>query len=110
MAGEADAVRRQGADLVIDVRLTPRGGRDAIDGLGQLADGRAVVLARVRAVPEDGKANTAILELLARTAGLPKSRASLTAGATARCKTIRLADADEMAESRVRAALGQPKP
>ena len=46
------------------VRLTPRASKDGIDGLKEIADG-ACVQARVRAVPEDGKANAALLELLA---------------------------------------------
>ena len=102
----ADAIRRQGADLLVDVRLTPRGGRDAIDGVGALSDGRPVVLARVRAVPEDGKANAAVSELLARAAGLPRSRAAVASGATARLKTIRLDAAAAEAEARLRASLG----
>ncbi|MBV8474240.1 MAG: DUF167 domain-containing protein, partial [Hyphomicrobiales bacterium] len=40
--------------LVIACRLTPKGGRDAIDGTATLSDGSRVLLARVRAAPEDG--------------------------------------------------------
>jgi uncharacterized protein YggU (UPF0235/DUF167 family) len=47
------------------VRLTPKAARDAIDGIETLADGRGVLNARVRAVPEHGKANGALLRLLA---------------------------------------------
>ena len=42
--------------LTLHVRLTPKGGRDAIDGIETLSDGKAVLKARVRAVPEDGEA------------------------------------------------------
>ena len=52
--------------LSLVVRLTPKGGRDAIDGLETMSDGKAVLKARVRAVPEDGKANAALVELLAK--------------------------------------------
>jgi uncharacterized protein YggU (UPF0235/DUF167 family) len=99
------AIRRDGADLVVDVRLTPRGGRDGIDGASALSDGRPVVLARVRAVPEDGKANAALIELVARVAGLPRSRVALVSGATARLKTLRLSGAGPEAEAKLSAAL-----
>jgi uncharacterized protein YggU (UPF0235/DUF167 family) len=76
--------------LLVEVRLTPRAAMDRIDGVETLADGAPVLKARVRAVPEKGKANEAVLKLLARTAGLPASRARLLAGDTARRKTILL--------------------
>ncbi len=83
-------VRIEGDDLMVDVRLTPRAGRDGFDGPKALSDGRTVVAARVRAVPEDGKANAALEALVASAAGLPKSAAKVVAGATARVKTVRL--------------------
>jgi hypothetical protein len=91
-----------GAAVTLAVRLTPRGGRDAIDGVETLADGRVVLKARVRAVPEDGKANAALVRLVADAVGLPASRVSLTGGATSRLKTLRL----ETDETTVAAALG----
>ncbi len=101
-------IRRDGADLLVDVRLTPRGGSDRLDGVKALSDGRSVVAARVRAVPEDGKANAAVAALLAAAAGLPKSAAAVVSGSTARLKTIRLAAAGPDAEARLRAACGLP--
>lgn len=77
--------------LVLVVRLTPRAAMDRIDGIEILSDGEPVLKIRVRAVPEKGKANDAVLKLLASAAGLPASRASLMAGDTARRKTILLA-------------------
>jgi uncharacterized protein YggU (UPF0235/DUF167 family) len=76
--------------MTLHVRLTPRGGRDALDGVVTLSDGRAVLKARVRAVPEDGAANAALLGLLAHELGTARSAAALTAGHTARLKTIRI--------------------
>ena len=46
--------------LLVCVRLTPKGGRDAIDGIEQLADGRMVLKVRVRAAPSEGEANAAL--------------------------------------------------
>ena len=43
--------------LLLAVRLTPKGGRDEVNGIETLSDGRAVLKARVRALPEDGAAN-----------------------------------------------------
>ena len=83
-------IRRDGADLLVDVRLTPRGGSDRLDGVKALSDGRSVVAARVRAVPEDGKANAAVVKLLAKAMGVAKSRLALLRGATARDKVFRL--------------------
>lgn len=99
-------IRRDGANLLVEVRLTPRGGSDHIDGLKALSDGRIVVAARVKAVPEDGKANAAIATLVAAAAGLPKSAGTVVSGPTARLKTIRLTDADDKAEARLKAACG----
>lgn len=99
-------IRRDGADLLLEVRLTPRGGSDHIDGTKALSDGRTVVAARVKAVPEDGKANAAVAALLAAAAGLPKSAATVVSGSTARLKTIRLIGADADAEARLKAACG----
>ena len=76
--------------LLLHVRLTPRAGRDALDGVETLSDGRPVLKARVRVAPEDGKANDALMRLLADALGAPRSRLSLTAGATSRLKTVRL--------------------
>jgi uncharacterized protein len=76
--------------LALTVRLTPKGGRDAIDGVERLADGRAVLKARVRAVASEGAANTALLRLIAATLGVAPSRVSLTSGATARIKRIKV--------------------
>ena len=59
---------------VLDVRLTPRGGRDAIEGVEQLADGRAVLKARVRAAPSEGEANAALCRLIADALGPRRAR------------------------------------
>lgn len=77
--------------LEVRVRVTPRGGRDAIDGVEALSDGRRVLKVRVRAAPEDGAANDGVRRLLAKALRLPASAVSLEAGATARLKTFLIA-------------------
>jgi uncharacterized protein YggU (UPF0235/DUF167 family) len=72
------------------VRLTPKGGRDAVEGWETASDGSEHLKARVRAVPEDGKANAALIALLAKTLAVPKSAIRLASGATARLKRIEI--------------------
>jgi uncharacterized protein (TIGR00251 family) len=74
--------------LVLHVRLTPKGGRDAIDGVETLSDGRSVLKARVRAAPSEGEANAALCKLLAKTLGVPVRDVTLAAGATSRVKRL----------------------
>jgi uncharacterized protein len=91
--------------LVVDIRLTPKGGRDALDGVATLADGRAVLKARVRAAPHEGAANAALMRLIAKAAGVPANRVAIVAGATARVKRLRIAgDARALAAALEQAA------
>jgi hypothetical protein len=73
------------------LRLTPKGGRDAIDGVETLADGRAVLKARVRAAPEDGRANAALVELIAKALAAPKRAVTIRSGETSRVKKLFIA-------------------
>jgi uncharacterized protein (TIGR00251 family) len=73
------------AETMLRVRLTPRGGKDA---LNRFSDD--VLHARVSAPPVDGAANRALLALLADALGVPKSHLSLHSGATGREKVIRI--------------------
>ena len=52
--------------ISVALRVTPRGGRDDIDGIETLANGRSVVKVRVRAIADGGEANRAVTELLAK--------------------------------------------
>jgi uncharacterized protein YggU (UPF0235/DUF167 family) len=72
------------------VRLTPRGGRDAIDGVATLDDGRPVLKARVRAAPTEGEANDALVRLVARAVGVAPRAVTMTAGLTSRVKMLRI--------------------
>jgi len=75
---------------MIAVRLTPKGGRDAIDGVAQLADGQAVLKVRVRSAPTEGEANAALVKLIARSLGIAPRAVELAAGAAARLKRLRI--------------------
>jgi hypothetical protein len=77
--------------LLILIRLPPRGGRDAIDGIAQLADGRSVLKVRVRAAASEGEANAALVRFIAATLHVAPRDVSLLAGASARLKRVRVA-------------------
>ena len=72
------------------VRLTPRGGRDAIEGWAGDSSGKRHLKARVSLPPEDGKANKALIALLAKSLAIPKSSIRIAAGETSRLKTIEI--------------------
>jgi uncharacterized protein YggU (UPF0235/DUF167 family) len=92
--------------LRLSVRLTPRGGRDAIDGIEILSDGRPVLKARVRAAPSEGEANAALIALIARELGLPRSAVTLATGATARVKLLAIEGDPAALAARLEAAGG----
>lgn len=74
--------------ISVALRVTPRGGRDDIDGVETLANGRSVVKVRVRAIADGGEANRAVMELLAKALGVPKAKVRILSGTTSRLKQI----------------------
>ncbi|EKS30331.1 DUF167 domain-containing protein [Afipia felis] len=74
--------------VMVSVRVTPRGGRDAVDGIEQLANGKSVVKVRVRVAAEGGEANRAVTELFAEVLRVPKSKVRVASGVTSRIKQI----------------------
>jgi uncharacterized protein YggU (UPF0235/DUF167 family) len=75
--------------LSVRVRATPKGGRDAIDGIAELGDGECVLKVRVRAAPTDGEANDRLIRLLAISVGVAPSAISLLQGAAAKMERCR---------------------
>jgi uncharacterized protein YggU (UPF0235/DUF167 family) len=76
---------------MLTLRLTPKGGRDAVEGIEQMGDGRTVLKVRVRAAASEGEANAALTRLIARTLAVAPSSVTLAAGATARIKRVKIA-------------------
>jgi uncharacterized protein len=76
--------------LILAVRLTPKGGRDAIEGSEALADGRMVLKARVRAAASEGEANAALVKLLSGALRIAPRDVVLVAGASARIKRLKI--------------------
>jgi uncharacterized protein len=84
-------IRLSAGAVSFHVRLTPKGGHDAVEGWEQASDGSEHLKARVRAVPEDGKANAALVSLLAEKLDVPKSAIRIASGAAARLKRVEIA-------------------
>ena len=84
----ADPWRYSTQGISVALRVTPRGGRDDIDGVETLANGRSVVKVRVRAIAEGGEANRAVTELVAKSLGVTKASVRILSGTTSRLKQI----------------------
>ncbi|SDD19974.1 hypothetical protein SAMN05421538_10183 [Paracoccus isoporae] len=69
-----------------DVRVTPRASDNAIR-----LDANGAIRVSVTQVPENGKATAAVITLLSRAIGVPKSRLVLIRGANSRDKSFRVA-------------------
>jgi uncharacterized protein (TIGR00251 family) len=104
-----DAWRYSADGICISLKVTPRGGRDDIDGVETLANGRSVVKVRVRAIAEGGEANRAVLSLLAKALGVSKGSVRLLSGPTSRLKQVAV-DGDPKRLGEALGALTAPKP
>lgn len=94
----ADALR-------LPVRVTPKGGRDAVDGWALDPAGRPYLKVRVSAAASDGEANAALVAFLAKTLKRPKSALRIVSGETARLKMIEIEGLDAAA---LETAVGAP--
>ena len=81
--------------LRLTVRLTPRGGRDAVEGWARDGTGRPYLKVRVTAPPVDGVANAALEKLIAKTLKRPKSAVRIVGGEQARMKQLEIDGVDE---------------
>ncbi len=83
--------------LRVAVRLTPKGRKDGIEGVAETVQGTAEIRISVTAVPENGKANKALIKLLAKQWRLPKTGIRIVSGETDRHKVLELdGDAEEL--------------
>ena len=81
VSGQTDGVR-------LAVRVTPRAASNAVQGVAIDAQGQAWLAVRLTAAPESGKANAALVKLLAKRWRLPASAFRLVSGAGARRKVL----------------------
>jgi len=86
----------------ISIRVTPRSSKPGIAGWRAGADGREELEVRVAAAPTDGEANAAVIKLLAKELGVPKTSIEIVSGETGRHKRIAL----PIDEAEMRARLG----
>lgn len=75
---------------LVHLRVTPNASSDALGAVQQRDDGSFWLMARVRAIADKGKANKAVIELLAKAVGVPKSVVVLVSGDTNRQKVLKI--------------------
>ncbi len=95
MSGDPAFVRRTVTGVTVELRAQPRARRTA------LACSGGALKAQVTAPAEDGKANAAVIELLAATWKLPKSTFAVTRGATSRDKIISIVGEPALLAARI---------
>ena len=78
-------LRRGASGVTVDLRVQPRARRTTLE------NSRGMLKAAVTAPPEDGRANDAVIALLAETWRLPRSSFDIVKGGSARAKTVRVA-------------------
>ena len=104
MSGVTDEPWRATLDgVVVACRLTPKGGRDAIDGVAQLADGTGVLLARVRSAAGGRPGQRCALRASGREARRARFARRLAAGAKSRLKQVAVKGDPEALIARLRA-------
>jgi uncharacterized protein len=91
----------------LTVRVTPKGGRDAVDGWMLDDAGRPVLKLRVSAAASEGAANAAVTALVAKALRVAKSAVRIAAGETSRVKRLEI---DGVGEADIGAAFGTPPP
>ena len=80
------------------MQVAPKASRERIEGMQEQADGGTALKVAVTAAPEGGKANAAVVKLLAKAWRLPKSAFEIRAGASARRKVLFISgDAGDLA-------------
>ena len=89
-------LRAQGSDLILTVRVSPNASDTRLAGFGEDSTGQTYLKVRVSVVPEKGKANKAVLALLAKALGMAKSRLFVVSGGSDRNKVIRIAAAGDL--------------
>lgn len=91
--------------IILAVRLTPKSSIDAIEGVGAQGNNQ-FIKARVRALPEKGRANAALEQLVSGWLGVPRSRVRVERGGKSRLKSVAISgDANDLQE-KLKQAIG----
>ena len=99
--------RFEGDDVLLSVRLTPRAAKESIGGVWRDSKGAAWLCASVRAVPEKGKANDALIALVSKLFLIPPSAISLDTGGVSRLKRLRIVGAGAQALLKLQSLTGE---
>ena len=95
---------------LLAVRVTPKASRNEVTGLYMAADGAVSLSVKVTAAPDKGKANAAVIQLLAKKLGVAKSTLTLVKGETDRNKTFRFTGPIEPLEAFIASLSNTGKP
>ena len=107
MSADALDIRRTREGVTLPVRLTPKSAKDEVAGVEIFGD-EMVLKARVRALPEAGRANEALERLIAAWLHVPPSSVSVVQGGKSRLKQVAIAgDADDLVRL-IAARVGEP--
>ncbi|QGY00496.1 DUF167 domain-containing protein [Methylobacterium mesophilicum SR1.6/6] len=87
------------------VRLTPRGGRDAVEGWARDEKGQPFLKARVSAAPMDGAANAALVVLIAKALKVSRGSVRIVSGDQSRLKILEI---DGLGLADLEQVFGQP--
>lgn len=84
------------ADIIFTIKLTPSASKNAVQGWAVDANGDRYLKASVTTIPEKGKANKALIDLLSKEWDLPKNSFSLIRGETDRLKIIKVSGLERL--------------
>lgn len=87
--------------LEVVVKVTPKASAQRIVGFCPLEDGKVALKVMLTVVPEGGKANAALVALLAKTWHIAKSKISLVSGGTSRLKVLRISHLSQEEQGRI---------
>lgn len=82
--------------LDLYLKVTPKADRDGVGKVERMADGTLRLAVKVRAAPDKGAANAAVIKVIAKAFDLPKSALSIRRGETSRLKTLSAPDSDNL--------------
>ena len=104
MPDTASPVTARADGVTVALRLTPKAAANRIQGLAEEAGGGVVLKVAVTAPPEKGKANAALIKLLAKAWSLPKTSLTVISGATDRNKVLHIDGDPDALKKRIEAA------
>lgn len=94
--------------VIVAIRVTPKAGRQKIEGMTADASGRPAIKIAVTAAPENGKANKAVIALSSRAWNIPKGTISIQSGETHRNKILRIAGDTAALKRKIEETVGTP--